>query len=229
MFRDLPHNGSRAPSLPNAKSLPDEHELTNQAKGDEMAIERTSSGGLLKEKNTSQRISSWIQKKCLGKISQPAPAESRANAAALAAVHEQTVEQDGCKRTLTYTMAPFKPIEYKCAPKFTTITPQQAAALYSRNHITSKKNGGNSSNSAATDELQARKMLTVKQAMNQQGKTERGCAPTKESTRNVATIGMSPSFENENSTYARWYRKHEEYAPLIPMSPTCVRTLPQIC
>mmetsp|Transcript_18862 Transcript_18862/g.26763 ORF Transcript_18862/g.26763 Transcript_18862/m.26763 type:complete len:234 (+) Transcript_18862:210-911(+) len=216
MFRE--NLNESFPILPKSQSLEDEHEMKARVDGQEEDILRTFSGGMMvKPRSASEKLSSWVQKKYLGKLPQLTPIESKATALRLASQHERS-EHEGCKRTVTYTVAPSKPRDFRGVPKFTPITPQQAAALYAKNHGT--KNA---------EKVEKKYPLTVRQAMQQKTKqADELCVPADDLPQIALNAFGSRSFEDNCnwSSSEGTEMKHEDYLLLSPMS---VRNLPSIC
>ena len=216
MFRE--NLNESFPMLPKAQSLEDEHEMKTRLDGQEEDILRTFSGGMMvKPRSASEKLSSWVQKKYMGKLPQLTPMESKATALRLSAQHERS-EHEGYKRTVTYTVPPSKPRDFHGAPKFTPITPQQAAALYAKKHATKNVN-----------KVEKKYPLTVRQAMQQKTKQEDALSlPADDLPKIALNVFGSRSFEDN----CNWRSsegtemKHDEYPLLSPMS---VRNLPSFC
>ncbi len=168
------------------------------------------------QKSAPRKVASWIQKKYLGRIPQLSAVESKATSFRLVAEHEQA-EQDGCKRTITYTIAPAKPTEFHGTPQFSSITPQQAMALYTKNHASSVVPSGK--------ERVSKCHSNVWRAVNQKKGAGRSTA-TDDSSHNSATVGASKSFESSSSVVDGVEIKQNESVAWSPMS---VHNLPKIC
>lgn len=162
------------------------------------------------QKSVPRKVTSWVQKKYHGRIPQLSAVESKATAFRLVAEHEQA-EHDGCKRTITYTIAPAKPTEFRGAPQFSSITPQQAMALYSKNHASSAV--------PREKERVSKDHSTVWRTVNQNKAAD-------DSSHNSATVGASRSFESSSSVAEGNEIKQDEAVAWSPMS---VPNLPNIC
>jgi hypothetical protein len=135
-----------------------------------------------------QKAASWYQKTYLRRILQLSATESMVATSRLVAEHEQR-ESDGCKTIITYTAAPAKAREFHGTPQFSTITPQQAMALYAKNH--------SGTNMTKEQKREGKLPLPVWRAVNGNVSfRNKVSAEIDDLSQNSATVGASKSFES---------------------------------
>lgn len=149
---------------------------------------------------------SWVQKTCRRRSLQLSAVESTVAAVQLVANHEEN-ENDGCGAMTTYTAAPTKAKAFLGTPQFSTITPQQAMALYAKKH----------SNATVTNEHSRKDEYPfhVWRAGNRNmAFSNKGSAEVDDFSQNSATVGASQSFESGCSSSDGIEFSHVENKPL---------------
>jgi hypothetical protein len=150
---------------------------------------------------------SWVQKTCRRRSLQLSAVESTVAAVQLVANHEEN-ENDGCGAMTTYTAAPTKAKAFLGTPQFSTITPQQAMALYAKNH--------SSTNLTKDHKREGKHPLPVWRAVNRNVSfSNKVSAEIDDLSQNSATVGASKSFESGcSSTDGIEFTSHDDDKPL---------------